>query len=222
VVGSIDPGPRAAYRARMVRSTLALVAVLLAASLATLPRVQEVVGAIEARLVRADRLILAGLEEGVWPAGAPIDPFLSRPMRKLAGLPPPERRIGLSAHDFAQAACAPDVVLLVTEPTAFGLYDLMLAVEMVSALHQPMGVVINRADIGDDRVERYCAMEGIAIWGRSVEVLHALEEAQREQQAGCDCYPYAAGSSSSSTTRAIRPKFGNTTPTPCSRTHSAL
>jgi ATP-dependent helicase/nuclease subunit B len=36
-------------------------------------------------------------------------------MRALAGLPPPERRIGLSAHDFAQAACAPDVVLLHTE-----------------------------------------------------------------------------------------------------------
>ena len=78
------------------------------------PRLR-ILGAIESRLVRADRLILAGLEEGVWPAGAPIDPFLSRPMRTLAGLPPPERRIGLSAHDFAQAACAPDVVLLHTE-----------------------------------------------------------------------------------------------------------
>ena len=78
------------------------------------PRLR-ILGAIEARLVRADRLILAGLEEGVWPAPAPADPFLSRPMRKTAGLPPPERRIGLSAHDFAQAACAPDVVLLHTE-----------------------------------------------------------------------------------------------------------
>ncbi len=81
------------------------------AGAASHPRLR-ILGAIEARLVRADRLILAGLEEGVWPAGAPVDPFLSRPMRALAGLPPPERRIGLSAHDFAQAACAPDVVLL--------------------------------------------------------------------------------------------------------------
>ena len=78
------------------------------------PRVR-ILGTIEARMVRADRLILAGLEEGVWPAGAQIDPFLSRPMRKVLGLPPPERRIGLSAHDFAQAAAAPDVVLLRTE-----------------------------------------------------------------------------------------------------------
>ncbi len=75
----------------------------------------RILGAIEARLVRADRLILAGLEEGNWPKPAPTDPFLSRPMRKALGLPPPERRIGLSAHDFAQAACAPEVVLLHTE-----------------------------------------------------------------------------------------------------------
>ncbi len=81
---------------------------------ATHPRLR-ILGAIEARLVRADLIILAGLEEGVWPAGAPIDPFLSRPMRKAAGLPPPERRIGLSAHDFAQAVCAPRVVLLHSE-----------------------------------------------------------------------------------------------------------
>lgn len=78
---------------------------------ATHPRLR-ILGAIEARLVRADRLVLAGLEEGVWPQGAPIDPFLSRPMRQRLGLPPPERRIGLTAHDFAQAASAPDVVLV--------------------------------------------------------------------------------------------------------------
>jgi ATP-dependent helicase/nuclease subunit B len=66
-------------------------------------------------MVRADRLILAGLEEGIWPRGAPIDPFLSRPMRAKLKLPPPERRIGLTAHDFAQAACAPDVILVHSE-----------------------------------------------------------------------------------------------------------
>jgi ATP-dependent helicase/nuclease subunit B len=81
---------------------------------ATHPRLR-ILGAIEARLVRADRLVVAGLEEGVWPAAAPTDPFLSRPMREALGLPSQERRIGLSAHDFAQAACAPEVVLLHTE-----------------------------------------------------------------------------------------------------------
>jgi ATP-dependent helicase/nuclease subunit B len=78
------------------------------------PRLR-ILGAIEARLVRADRLVLAGLSEGVWPQGAPLDPFLSRPMRQALGLPPPERRVGLSAHDFAQAACAPEVFLLHSE-----------------------------------------------------------------------------------------------------------
>ena len=81
---------------------------------ATHPRLR-ILGAIEARLIHADRLILSGLEEGIWPQGAPADPFLSRPMRKALGLPPPERRVGLSAHDFAQAACAPQVILLHSE-----------------------------------------------------------------------------------------------------------
>lgn len=75
----------------------------------------RILGAIEARLVRADRMILAGLEEGVWPQGAPVDPFLSRPMRAALGLPPPERRIGQSAQDFVQAACADEAILVHTE-----------------------------------------------------------------------------------------------------------
>ena len=75
------------------------------------PRLR-ILGALEARLLRADRLVLAGLEDGVWPRGAAIDPFLSRPMRDRLGLPSPERRLGLTAHDFAQAACAPEVVLV--------------------------------------------------------------------------------------------------------------
>jgi ATP-dependent helicase/nuclease subunit B len=78
------------------------------------PRI-GILGAIEARLVHADHLILAGLEEGVWPPAAPTDPFLSRPMREKLGLPSPERRIGLSAHDFAQGASAPEVTLISCE-----------------------------------------------------------------------------------------------------------
>ncbi|MDI7775889.1 double-strand break repair protein AddB [Asticcacaulis sp. EMRT-3] len=77
----------------------------------THPRLR-ILGAIEARLVSADRLILAGLEEGVWPQAPELDPFLSRPMRQRLGLPSPERRTGLSAHDFVQAACAPEAWLI--------------------------------------------------------------------------------------------------------------
>ncbi|OYX35586.1 MAG: double-strand break repair protein AddB [Caulobacterales bacterium 32-69-10] len=78
------------------------------------PRLR-ILGAIEARLIRADVLVLAGLEEGVWPRIPTADPFLSRPMRARLDLPPPERRIGLAAHDFAQAACAPEVTLIHVE-----------------------------------------------------------------------------------------------------------
>src|SRR5690606_39138220 len=81
---------------------------------ATQPRLR-ILGAIEARLVRADRMILAGLEEGVWPNAAPTDPFLSRPMRQSLGLPPPERRLGQTAQDFVQAACADEAVLVHAE-----------------------------------------------------------------------------------------------------------
>ncbi|MGE0724395.1 MAG: double-strand break repair protein AddB [Alphaproteobacteria bacterium] len=63
-------------------------------------------GPLEARLQQADRVILGGLNEGTWPAIAEADPWLSRPMRAALGLPPVERRIGLSAHDFAQAIAA--------------------------------------------------------------------------------------------------------------------
>lgn len=56
-----------------------------------------------------------------------------------------------------------DFVILVTEPTPFGLYDLKLAVGAVKILGIPYGLVINRADIGDDRVARYAKEENIPI-----------------------------------------------------------
>lgn len=56
-----------------------------------------------------------------------------------------------------------DYVLLVTEPTPFGLNDLKLAVEMVKALKLPFGVVINRADSGDKQTSGYCIESGIEI-----------------------------------------------------------
>lgn len=72
-------------------------------------------GPLEARLQHADLLILGGLNERVWPADPGIDPWLNRPMRQQLGLPVPERRIGLAAHDFAQAASAPRVLLTRSE-----------------------------------------------------------------------------------------------------------
>lgn len=68
-------------------------------------------GLLEARLQQADLVILGGLNEGVWPPEPAIDPWMSRPMRDAFGLSPPERRIGLTAHDFIQAIAAPDAVV---------------------------------------------------------------------------------------------------------------
>ena len=68
-------------------------------------------GLLEARLMQADRMILGGLTEGTWPPHAINDAWLNRPMRAGLDLEPPERRIGLTAHDFVQSASAPEVYL---------------------------------------------------------------------------------------------------------------
>jgi ATP-dependent helicase/nuclease subunit B len=71
----------------------------------------RIYGPLEARLTECDRVILGGLVEGVWPPAPRVDPWLSRPMRHQLGLDLPERRIGLSAHDFAQLLGTRNVIL---------------------------------------------------------------------------------------------------------------
>ncbi|HSP24800.1 MAG TPA: double-strand break repair protein AddB, partial [Saliniramus sp.] len=71
----------------------------------------KVLGPLEARLLHIDRVVLGGLDEGVWPPKTQTDAFLNRPMRAGIGLLPPERRIGQTAHDFVQAAGAREVVV---------------------------------------------------------------------------------------------------------------
>jgi ATP-dependent helicase/nuclease subunit B len=71
----------------------------------------RILGPIEARLVTFDRAVLGGLNEGTWPAGARTDAFLNRPMRRDLHLNLPERRIGLSAHDFVQLLGTREVVV---------------------------------------------------------------------------------------------------------------
>jgi MinD superfamily P-loop ATPase len=65
---------------------------------------------------------------------------------------------------FLAAVWGSDLVLLVTEPTPFGLNDLELAVASVREMELPIGLVINRADVGDRRVHDYAARENIAIF----------------------------------------------------------
>jgi ATP-dependent helicase/nuclease subunit B len=71
----------------------------------------HIYGPLESRLMQADRIIAGGLIEGVWPPAPRSDPWLSRPMRHDLGLDLPERRIGLSAHDFAQLLGNENVIL---------------------------------------------------------------------------------------------------------------
>ncbi|MCC6949257.1 MAG: double-strand break repair protein AddB [Bradyrhizobiaceae bacterium] len=71
----------------------------------------RILGPLEARLLDADRVLLGGLNEGTWPPEAHADAWLNRPMRRTLKLDLPERRIGLTAHDFAQAVGAREVIV---------------------------------------------------------------------------------------------------------------
>jgi len=70
-----------------------------------------------------------------------------------------------TACPMVAAARGSDFVLLVTEPTPFGLYDLKLAVAVVRELGVPCGVFVNRAGEGEEDLRAYCASEGLEILG---------------------------------------------------------
>src|SRR4029079_3035143 len=74
------------------------------------PRI-SIWGLLEARLQRADLLVLGGLNEGVWPALPLPDPWLPPKVRATLGMPTLEFRIGLAAHDFASALGVPEVLI---------------------------------------------------------------------------------------------------------------
>ncbi|HYA05572.1 MAG TPA: double-strand break repair protein AddB, partial [Xanthobacteraceae bacterium] len=71
----------------------------------------RILGLLEARLTENERVVLGGLVEGTWPPESRTDAWLSRPMRLDLGLDLPERRIGLTAHDFGQLLGAREVIL---------------------------------------------------------------------------------------------------------------
>ena len=103
--------------------------------------------------------------EGKLNIGCAMAPPLIRAVKKAA----PENMPVLidappgTSCTMITAVTGVDFVVLVTEPTPFGLNDLVLAVETVRKLGQPFGVIINRADAGDDRVVRYCEKENIRL-----------------------------------------------------------
>ncbi|WP_375466099.1 double-strand break repair protein AddB [uncultured Methylobacterium sp.] len=105
---SLLPGAFADYPAFF--TTLAAERVVPCAGAPPHPRLR-ILGLLEARLTDADRVVLTGLDEGVWPGKAITDAFLNRPMRERIGLNPPERRLGQAAHDFVQALGCRDAVI---------------------------------------------------------------------------------------------------------------
>ncbi|MBN1554097.1 MAG: ATP-binding protein [Phycisphaerae bacterium] len=81
-----------------------------------------------------------------------------------------------------------DFVLLVTEPTPFGLHDLKLAVAMTRALELPFAVVINRADVGDEKTTLYCKDENIDILAEIPDDRRVAEAYSRGEPA-CEAIP---------------------------------
>ncbi len=125
--------------------------------------IQEIdhrIGVVEIMQAGAITLIQGVLDVGVAMAPPLIRSVLakrSRDMLTIIDAPP-----GASCPVIAGIRHA-DLVILVTEPTPFGLHDLKLAVDLVKELGKVFGVVINRAGSGDDRVHAYCKKHGIPL-----------------------------------------------------------
>jgi MinD superfamily P-loop ATPase len=106
-----------------------------------------------------------GLIDGLLAKGESMTPTVIRAVKANAepsGLTLIDAPPGTSCA-AVEAVRDADFVVLVTEPTPFGLHDLRLAVEMARRLERRFGVVINRDGIGDDRVHQYCAAESIPL-----------------------------------------------------------
>lgn len=71
----------------------------------------RILGQLEARLIDADVVIMAGLNEGTWPPSSKHDPWMSRQMRHDFGLPTHEQATSLAAHDFVQCLSASNVIV---------------------------------------------------------------------------------------------------------------
>jgi len=134
------------------------------------------IGIIEGGIVRSSVRDRLEFVQGRLRVGQAMSPPLIRAVKQCAAAHSNSDSNGNDYDTLAIIDCPPgtscpviaairgsDFVLLVTEPTPFGLHDLALAVETVRQLKIPFGVVINRADTGDSQVMDYCSREGIAV-----------------------------------------------------------
>ena len=105
------------------------------------------------------------LAEGAMDVGRALSPPIIRAVKKhiepyklnIIDCPPGTACPAVTSMNGA------NYIVLVTEATPFGLHDLKLSVDVVRELHTPFGVIINRADTGDNGVRSYCENEGIEI-----------------------------------------------------------
>ncbi len=109
-----------------------------------------------------------GIKEGILKIGSVMQTMMIRELKKsvsnkneiiIFDAPP-----GTSCPVVETVADA-DYVILVTEPTPFGLYDLQLSVDLLNDMKKPFGVIINKAGLGDDQVYNYLRDEGITLLG---------------------------------------------------------
>jgi len=127
---------------------------------------------------------------GLLNVGQPMSPPVIRAVKAAA----PEADIAImdappgTSCPVVETVRDSDFVLLVTEPTPFGLNDLELAVEMVRALGLPCGVVINRADSGDRRTHAYCDTNRIRILAQIPDDRRIAEAYSRGDMV-CDAVP---------------------------------
>lgn len=106
--------------------------------------------------------------QGLLQIGKAMSPPLIRELKKKS------KNISYSIFDCPPGASCPavesirdsDYVILVTEPTPFGLNDLKISIDMVRELKVPFGIFINRFDLGNNETEEYCQKENIPIIGR--------------------------------------------------------
>ena len=123
----------------------------------------QVLGLLEARMNRADLVICAGLNEGVWPTRGNIDALLAPPVLRALGVPGGDFRIGLSAHDLAGAMGAPEVVLSRSErdeggpaiPSRFLLRVQALLGELLSRHEERAAIELARAMTRADPAPEY-------------------------------------------------------------------
>ena len=123
----------------------------------------DVIGVMERGSAHRDILFA----RGVMDIGEPMAVPIIRQLKKWAQRQPGQVEIldappGTSCP-VVESMRGADFILLVTEPTPFGLHDLRLAVQVARELAIPTGVVINRDGSGDAQVDEFCKLEGIPV-----------------------------------------------------------